>query len=128
MAHLVEIYKGLSKALKVHPIQASDLPKTMLDAYIENTLSHYKKLETRRRQSVPASLGSPPPAAKAATNQRRLRRRTLATIGKWRRLLQFEEVLIKCLFLENKRIFSFYLLTNVFHHAQLSWADLHLIS
>lgn len=83
MAHLVEIYKGLSKVRKVQPIDVTELPKALFDAYVENTVNHYEKLENRlRRNSVPdLKAVDDPVAISARIARRRLRRRTLATIG-----------------------------------------------
>lgn len=52
MAHLVEIYQGLSRARKARPIEAADLSRVLLGAYIENVAQRYEKL---RRTSVSAS-------------------------------------------------------------------------
>ncbi len=88
MAHLVEIYKGLSKVSKVKPFSACDFPKTLLDCYVENTVAYYEKVEARRlrRNSL---HGAPSPSSPTESlaervrraREKRLRRRTLATIG-----------------------------------------------
>lgn len=52
MAHLVEIYEGLSRARKAKPIETADLSRVLLGAYIENVAQRYEKL---RRTSVSAS-------------------------------------------------------------------------
>lgn len=45
MASLVEIYKGLGKVRKLEPFKANDIAKSLFEAYIDNTVSHWEKVE-----------------------------------------------------------------------------------
>ncbi len=56
MASLVEIYKGLGKVRKLQPFQANDIAKSIFEAYIDNTISHWEKVEKRANRKFPLSV------------------------------------------------------------------------
>jgi len=95
MAHLVDLHAAslsIDSPPNALPTDPWDLPRALLNAFVENTVTYYEALETitSRRKSYPAySPGRSYTIADSAIvtssrklkQERLLRRRTLATIG-----------------------------------------------